>query len=158
MTSVMTVSEQMRKICSFMSCEEGDCWDHHGSMATCREGSQLENSSKIQTHYRQIFKSVAQQESISLLKKHSGDSRQGKGGGEEKKENVDKFNTFRIEVACEQEGEIGFGEGHIVDFISVAFYILSWVVSEWILTFFSVFFIFHKQKSHYDALLHLSIL
>ena len=60
---------------------------------------------------------------------------------------MDKFNTFRIEVACEQEGEIGFGEGHIVDFISVAFYILSWVVSEWILTFFSVFFIFHKQSS-----------
>lgn len=60
------------------------------------------------------------------------------------KENVDKFNTFRIEVACEQE-EVGFGEGDIVDFISVAFYILTWVVSEWILTFFSVFFIFHKQ-------------
>ena len=59
MTSVMTVSEQMRKICGFTSCEEGDCWDHHGSMAMCREGSQLENSSKIQTHYRQIFKSVA---------------------------------------------------------------------------------------------------
>ena len=58
---------------------------------------------------------------------------------------MDKFNTFRIEVACEQEGEIGFGQGHIVDFISVAFYVLSWVVSEWILTFFSVFFIFHKQ-------------
>lgn len=56
------------------------------------------------------------------------------------KENVDKFNTFRIEVACEQE-EVGFGEGHIVDFISVSFYIITWVVSEWILTFFSVFFI-----------------
>ena len=75
------------------------------------------------------------------------------------KENVDKFNTFRIEVACEQEGEVGFGEGHIVDFISVAFYILSWVVVNGY-SHFSLYFSYfiNKQKSHYDALLHLSIL
>ena len=31
---------------------------------------------------------------------------------EEKKENVDKFNTFRIEVAWEQEGELGLGKAY----------------------------------------------
>lgn len=56
------------------------------------------------------------------------------------KENVDKFNTFRIEaVLGEQEGELGLEKAYSGLYIC-SIYILSWVVSEWIMYIFLCIF------------------
>lgn len=72
----------------------------------------------------------------------TGDKETDKG----KREKRTWVNTaFRIELASGQGGGIRFRQQHMgVLFIFLALYFLSWVVGKWVLiTFFSVFFIFH---------------